>query len=85
MRSLIWEGGLLLLNLPHQAVELLVHLVFPLAVFESLDVFVDTGAQPVLFGLIALLALTLCLHLPVQELLGLQFLLLLSSIFTISP
>ena len=63
----------MLLILPHQAVELLVHLVFPLAVFESLDVLEDTGAQPVLFGLIALLALTLCLHLPVQELLGLQF------------
>ena len=65
----------MLLILPHQAVEMLVYLEFPLAVFESLDVLVDTGAKPVLFGLIALLALTLCLHLPVQELLGLQFLL----------
>jgi hypothetical protein len=60
----------------------LVHLVFPLAVFEGLDVL---EGQSVLLGFISLLALTLGLLFLVQELLGLQFLLFLSSIFTISP
>jgi hypothetical protein len=37
---------------------------------------VDTGGQPVLLGFVRLLPLTLGLHLPVQELLGLHLLLL---------
>ena len=71
----------LLLNLPHQAVEVLIHLglvgnlVLPLAVLEGLHVRVDTGGQPVLLGFFGLLALTLGLNLPVQELLGLHLLL----------
>lgn len=53
---------------------MLVHLVFPLAIFEGLDILKDTGGQPVLLDLITrLLALTFGLLLTVQELLGLQF------------
>ena len=64
---------------------MLVHLVLPLAIFESLDVLEDKDGQPVLLGLFCLLSLTLGLHLRVQELISLQFHLLLLSIFTISP
>ena len=75
MRSLIREG-LLLLNLIHQAVEVLVKLVLmcnlvcPIADFEDLDIRVDTGAQPVHLSLVGILAPTDGLQLPIQELIG---------------
>ena len=56
---------------------MLLHLVFPLAIFEGLDVLEDTGGQPILLEIInRLLTLTFGLLLTVQELqelLGLQF------------
>ena len=73
---------LLLLDLLHQAVEVIVHfvmmgyLVLPLAVFERLDIRMHPSSQPVLLDLFSLLSLTLGLHLPVQILLGLHLLLL---------
>ena len=81
MRGL-FRNVLLLLNLLHQAVEMLVHfvivgnLVLPLAVFECLDVRMHTGCQPVLLSFFGLLSLTLGLHSPIQVLLGLHLLLL---------
>jgi hypothetical protein len=73
MRSLLREE-ILFLNLLHQAVEALVNLVLmcnlylPFVIFEDLDIRVDSGAEPVLLGLVSVLALTLSLHLPAQEL-----------------
>ncbi len=75
-------NGLLLLNLPHQAVKvvvhliLVVHLVLAPGLFKGLDIGIDLDSEPLIVVLLLLLAFLLGLNLAVKVSLGVHLLLL---------